>query len=67
MLKNGQTNFKNLAVITKRSILDVAAALDPPLSVNPKIELFIRRTMCTSKGVKSKELVLSILLYILLY
>ena len=30
-------DFQPLTIITKRSILDVAAALDPPLSMQPKL------------------------------
>ena len=30
-------DFQMLTIITKRSVLDVAAALDPPLSMQPRL------------------------------
>ena len=37
--------WKPLTVITKRSILDVAAALDPPLSTSKKSSAFWKQNL----------------------
>ena len=52
--------FQSLTIITKRSILDVAAALDPPLEMAKTIKndaprIFLRTLSCSDMEIESAK------------